>query len=294
MSARAVEVLETGPQALVEDDGRTGHLAVGVGRSGAADRASHRLGQRLVGNPPDAAGVEVTLGGLRVRAHGDLVVCLTGAPAPAVAAGRPAGHASLVRLADGEELALGMPPCGLRTYLAVRGGIAVPAVLGSRSSDTMSGLGPEPLTPGTTLPVGDPPDDWSPVDQAPAPPVASGEVVLEVTAGPRRDWFADPEALAATAWQVSDRSDRKGVRLTGPGLVRSERTREQELPSEGMVRGAIQVPPGGEPVVLLTDHPVTGGYPVIGVVRPDDVDRAAQLVPGQAVRLRWREPGDGR
>lgn len=285
--ARALEVLDPGMLSLVQDLGRPGQMAIGVSRSGAADRASYELGARLLGNPEGAAAIETTLGGLRVCAHGDLLVCLTGAAAPGTAGGQPVGHASLVELRDGQELLLGMPSAGLRTYLSVRGGLGVDPVLGSRSSDTMSGLGPAPLSSGDVLPVGPGPRRWPELDVAPVAVPAGEPAVLAVTPGPRHDWFADPVALEGTGWTVSERSDRKGLRLQGAPLQRRPEYVDTELPSEGMVRGAIQVPPDGEPVIFLNDHPVTGGYPVIGVVREPDVDRAAQLVPGQYVHLRW-------
>ena len=149
---RGLEVLATGPLTLVEDTGRPGLAGMGVGRSGAADPTAYLLGLRLVGHlldvdhPPVGAAapasLEVTLGGLSVRAHGDLLVALTGAPCPADVDGRAVPHAAPVVLADGQVLTLGTPKVGLRSWLAVRGGIAVPPVLGSRSTDTLSGLGP--------------------------------------------------------------------------------------------------------------------------------------------------------
>lgn len=287
---RALQVLDPGMLSLVQDLGRPGHMAIGVNRSGAADRAAYELGARLLGNPPGAAAVEVTLGGLAVRARGDLLVCLTGAAAPATAQGHPVGHFSLVELRDGHELRLGMPAAGLRTYLSVRGGLGVDPVLGSRASDTMSGLGPAPLRPGDVLPVGPGPRDWPRLDVAPVAVPTGEPAVLAVTPGPRHDWFADASALETTGWTVSERSDRKGIRLQGQPLERRPDHAGTELPSEGMVRGAVQVPPDGEPVIFLNDHPVTGGYPVIGVVREADVDRAAQLTPGQHVHLRWETP----
>ncbi|EWT03766.1 allophanate hydrolase, partial [Intrasporangium chromatireducens Q5-1] len=174
-----------------------------------------------------------------------------------------------------------------RTYLSVRGGLAVAPVLGSRSSDTMSGLGPAPLRAGDRLPVGDEVDSFPTVDVAPVPAPTAGTVELGVLPGPRRDWFADPQSLAETPWVVSELSDRKGIRLQGKPIERHTSFAAAELPSEGMVRGAIQVPSGGQPVLFLNDHPVTGGYPVIGVVPSAEVDRAAQLRPGQRLRLRW-------
>jgi biotin-dependent carboxylase-like uncharacterized protein len=174
----------------------------------------------------------------------------------------------------------------LRSYLAVRGGVAVEPVLGSRSTDSLSGLGPEPLRAGTLLPVGDtgelPPIH---VDQAPPPGRRAG--VLRVLPGPRDDWFAPGalEALCGRPYVVSQDSNRVGVRLHGPELVRA---REGELPSEGMVTGAVQVPPSGQPIVFLADHPPTGGYPVIAVVLTADLPVAAQLRPGDPVRFTIR------
>lgn len=284
---RSVEVLASGPLTLLEDLGRVGHLAVGVGRAGAADLGSYLLGSRLLGNVAGAAALEVTMGGLRVRASGDLLVCLTGATTPAEVDGRPVPRAAPFQVRDGQELSLGMPVAGLRTYVSVRGGFAVPTVLGSASFDTMSGLGAEPVWAGQVLPVGTSTAHFPHVDVAGVPEPATGAVELDVLPGPRLDWFARPERLAQTTWAVSSRSDRKGIRLEGEPLERSPELRDAELPSEGMVRGAIQVPPNGQPVLFLNDHPVTGGYPVIGVVRAASVDRAAQLQPGQPVRLRW-------
>lgn len=284
---RRLEVVDPGPLALVQDLGRTGHRAVGVGPAGAADLGAYRLGNRLVGNTVGAPALEVTFGGLHVRAHGELLVCLTGAPTHAAVGGRAVAHAAPFPLHDADVLTLGMPSSGLRTYLAVRGGLAVPTVLGSASTDTMSGLGPPPLAAGRVLDVGEHAGGVPAIDLAPVAPPPSGTVTLTVLPGPRLDWFGDPADLADPTWTVSGRSDRRGVRLEGPPVARHPSRRDAELPSEGMVRGAIQVPPNGQPVVLLNDHPVTGGYPVIGVVRTADVDRAAQLRPGQQVRLRW-------
>jgi KipI family sensor histidine kinase inhibitor len=284
---RALEVVEVGPLALVQDLGRPGHAAVGVPRSGAADRAALCLANRLVANDDEgAAAIEVLLGGLALRAHGLRTVALAGAPAPATVDGTPVAHHSVVTLRPGQTLALGPPPTGLRTYLAVRGGLAVDDVLGSVAGDTLSGLGPAPLQPGDVLAVGPEPEHPWLLDLAPVAPPTGGTVTLRAIPGPRADWVADPTALTRTTWTVSSRSDRVGMRLEGDPL---RRTDKRELPSEGMVRGAIQVPPGGEPVVFLADHPVTGGYPVVAVVVDADVDRAAQVRPGQSVRFRTVE-----
>ncbi|RJK96418.1 biotin-dependent carboxyltransferase family protein [Vallicoccus soli] len=280
MTARALEVLRPGALATVQDLGRPGLAALGVGRSGAADRASLRLANRVVGNHEGEACVEVTLGGLAVRAVGDLLVAAAGAPCPGTA-----GTGVPTYLADGEVLELGTPPTGLRTYLAVAGGLAVDRVLGSRSTDVLAGIGPPALTPGQRLPVGAPRQPRRLVDVAPVPPPPDGEVGLRVVPGPRDDWFAEGAlgALLGGAYEVTADSNRVGMRLQGPGL---ERARDGELPSEGMVPGSLQVPPSGQPTLFLADHPVTGGYPVVAVVVRDDVDRAAQVRPGQTVRFR--------
>ena len=279
-------VLATGPLATLQDRGRPGWAAIGVTRSGAADRASAALANRLVGNDPDAAVIEATAGGLRVRTEVGVLVAVTGARTPVQVNGRPMTMNGPIRVPPDGVLALGRPAVGLRSYLAVRGGIDAVPVLGSRSTDTLSGLGPSPLAVGDRLRVGDVWGDEPVVDVAPVAGPA-GIPVLRVLPGPRRELLA-PEAwraLAAAEWSVSSDSDRVGVRLTGPALLRAG---DAELPSEGLVPGAIQVPPDGAPVLFLADHPVTGGYPVLAVVVTADLPAAAQLRPGDAVRFRSR------
>lgn len=277
---RVLRVLATGPLTTVQDLGRPGRAATGIGRSGACDRASYRLANRLVGNPEDAPALEVTYGGLGLRAESDVVLVTTGARC---SGGFP--HNAPTVLRAGRSLELGPPASGLRTYVAVRGGFAVEPVLGSCSTDTLSGLGPAPLASGAALAVGTSPGPLPAIDVAPVPDPAPGDVTVQVLEGPRRDRFPDAAwaALVGQAWTVTTHSDRVGIRLTGRPLARST---EDELPSEGMVRGALQVPPSGLPVLFLADHPVTGGYPVIAYVVDADVDRCAQLRPGQRVSLR--------
>jgi len=274
-------VLEAGPLTTVQDTGRLGLAALGIGRSGACDRASYQLANRLLRNDPGAAALEVTFGGLKLRASAAVMVALTGARCADVP------HNAPFRLAAGETLALGPPVTGLRTYLAVRGGIDVPPVLGSRSTDILAGLGPPVLAKGAELPVGPAPKQFPNVDCAPVRDPEGGDVTVRVSAGPRRDWFTDDafSTLLGTAYEVTTESNRVGIRLEGSPL---ERARPDELPSEGMLRGALQVPPSGRPVLFLADHPVTGGYPVIGYVDDADVDRCAQLRPGQRLRFTTR------
>jgi biotin-dependent carboxylase-like uncharacterized protein len=277
---RSVTVLATGALTTVQDAGRPGQAALGVGRSGACDRRSYRLANRLVGNAEGAAALEVTFGGLELRAEEDVLVVTTGARCEGA---WPHNAPRILRA--GQELRLGTPASGLRTYLAVRGGLATESVLGSRSTDVLSGLGPAPLSVGDTLPVGHPKLPAPGVDLAPVADPDAGDVTVLVSPGPRRDWFTDDAwaSLVGEAYTVTNDSNRVGLRLDGEPL---ERARTDELPSEGMVRGALQIPPSGKPVLFLADHPATGGYPVIAYVVDTDVDRCGQLRPGQAVKLR--------
>ncbi|SEG93423.1 biotin-dependent carboxylase uncharacterized domain-containing protein [Saccharopolyspora kobensis] len=280
-----LQVLATGPLATVQDLGRPGLAGIGVGSSGAADSGAFRLANRLVGNDEGAAAIEVTFGGLEVRATRDLTAAVTGAPCPVTVDGRGAAVNSVLRIPAGAVVRLGMPDRGLRSYLAVRGGIAVEPVLGSRATDVLAGLGPEPLAPGAQLPVGPPPQRFPQVDLAPVAACEDGEITLRVAFGPRHDWFTEDAltALVGSSYEVTPDSNRVGMRLSGPAL---ERCRTDELPSEGMVAGALQVPPSARPTLFLADHPVTGGYPVIAVVVAADLDKAAQARPGQRIRFR--------
>jgi biotin-dependent carboxylase-like uncharacterized protein len=274
-------VLETGPLTTVQDSGRIGQAALGIGRSGACDLGSYRLANRLVGNEEGAAALEVTFGGLTLHVESTVIVALTGAPCPGVPINGPAA------LRAGEVLRLGPPRTGLRTYVAVRGGVEVAPVLGSRSTDLLSGLGPAPLAAGDVLSAGAAHGPMPGVDFAAVADPAGGEVVVRVTPGPRRDWFTDAgwASLVGQTYTVSSDSNRVGVRLEGSPL---ERARDGELPSEGMTLGALQIPPSGLPVLFLADHPVTGGYPVIAYVAAPDLDACGQLRPGQTLRFTTR------
>jgi biotin-dependent carboxylase-like uncharacterized protein len=283
-----IEILRPGPLTTVQDLGRPGHAALGVSPSGAADRGSLRLANRLVGNTASAAGLEMTCGGLAARFHAPATIAVCGAPCPVTVDGRAVTMDGPVAVAAGQILDIGFPTTALRSYLAVRGGLDVAPVLGSRATDTLSGIGPAPLTADTRLRTGQDAVRFPPVDFAPRRGFAE-QAVLRVLPGPRDDWFAAGtlDALCSGPYEVTPESNRVGARLAGPVLARTVR---RELPPEGMVRGALQVPPSGQPVVFLADHPVTGGYPVIAVVHDDDLDRAAPLRPGQKVSFRRYSP----
>jgi biotin-dependent carboxylase-like uncharacterized protein len=277
-----ITVEATGPLALVQDLGRPGLAHLGVSPSGAADRSALRLANRLVGNPEGAAAVEVTFGGLLVSAHALVWVAVTGAPTEVTVNDVPTSSHTTIALRPGNRLGVAPPPQGLRNYLGIRGGVQVEEVLGSRSRDVLSGLGPAPLQPGQRLAVDRPERQLPNADLAPAHPPAK---TLTVWPGPRLDWFADSAwlRLLHEPWTVTAECDRVAVRLEGPAL---DRVRTDELPSEGLLRGAIQVPASGQPLIFLSDHPVTGGYPVVGVLSERSCDHAAQLRPGDRVTFR--------
>ncbi len=255
----SLHIIEPGPLALVQDLGRPGHLRDGVGVSGAMDRGALALGNRLLGNPASAAGLELLLGGARLRFAAPTWFALTGAWLAADLDGMRVEPHTATHAAAGAELRLGLATHGARGYLAVRGGIAAHPVLGSRSRDTLAALGPKPLTAGDQLPLGPEPALPIPaVDFVPVDPPSTGARTIALRPGPRQSWFtaAAWHALLAEEWVVSARADRTGIRLDGPALTRVD---DRELPSEGMLPGAIQVSPDGAPTILGPDHPATGG-----------------------------------
>ena len=275
----SLRVLATGPFACIQDLGRPGYAGIGVGESGAADRGALRLANRLVGNPEDAAGIEVVVGGFEARVHEPTLIAVTGASGTVSVDAVPVGMNAAVAVSGGAVLRLDPAQTGLRRYLALRGAIDVEPVLGSRATDTFSGLGPPSLAPGMLLPIGAPHLLVPDVDVAAV--ALADDTVLAVTPGPRADWFRF-DALVGRFYTVSPDSDRVAVRLRGKRLRRQV---ERNLAPEGLVRGAVQVPPDGQPLIFLADHPVTGGYPVVAVLSDAAVDRAAQLRPGQTVRF---------
>ncbi|WP_371633276.1 biotin-dependent carboxyltransferase family protein [Streptomyces sp. NBC_01259] len=283
MSAR-IEVVRAGALTTVQDEGRFGHAHLGVGRAGALDAPSARLANRLAGNPVGAALLETTVTGCAVRPDRAVRAVVGGAPCRVTVDGRPVAWGAAVHVPAGAVLDAGPAAHGLRSYLAFAGGLEPEAVLGSRSADLLSGLGPDPLRDGDVLPLGPPPPAGPPATAAVPWPGAPAELVLPVLLGPRHTWFtADAlRTLTTAAYRVSAQSNRIGLRTEGPELARARRG---ELPSEGMVLGAIQIPPDGRPVVFLNDHPTTGGYPVVGVVPEPALAGAARVTPGTVVRF---------
>jgi antagonist of KipI len=276
-------VVEPGMFTTVQDLGRPGWGAAGVSACGAADPVSLRIGNRLVGNRDGAAAIEMTLRGGVFRAEASAVVAVCGSD---FGASIPPWTAT--RLSAGDVVTVGATRAGARCTLCVRGGIAVPPVLGSASTHVASGLGGlegRPLRKGDRLAVG--PDPGGPPRR-----LRSGSALdailfrksFRVTPGPQADWFTGASLVSfhATTWAVSEAADRMGLRLDGPRLLRA---REGELRTEGVCLGAVQVPEGGRPIVLFVDQQTTGGYPKIANVITADFAALGQLRPREGARF---------
>lgn len=285
------QVLEAGPALLVQDSGRSGYAAVGVSMSGAADRRSFTQANAAVGNNAGSAALEFLLGGLALAITARCVVAVTGLHAPVTVDGSHTEQymtPCVLDLHPGDVLQVGAALYGLRGYVAVRGGLLADPVLGSVSTDTLSGLGPAPLSAGSTLARGPQPSNpWLPLlRQQPMTWRPNPVEILPVHLGPRAGILGRQtlHRFFGQDYILSPESNRIGVRLCGcrgavPHTV-------AELPSEAMLRGAIQLPPAGHPVVFGPDHPVTGGYPVVGVVDPPAADLLMQMSPGQRARFK--------
>lgn len=275
-------VIDAGLHTLIQDLGRPGLSSMGVSRSGAFDRRSLQQGNALVGNTAGAAGLEILGGRIDLRADADHVIALTGATGGATIDGDPVAHGRAMAIHAGQRLLSAAPVTGIRTYLAVAGGISVAPILGSCSTDTLSDLGPAPVHSGDVLDVcttrGHGADDEIPAL------LPYGELTLRVSLGPRDDWFT-PETVRQflnATWIVDAAASRVGIRLDGPVITRLS---GEELPSEPCVRGSIQITSEGQPIVFGPDHPVTGGYPVIAVIHDADTDLLGQARPGQPIRF---------
>ncbi|WP_313074141.1 5-oxoprolinase/urea amidolyase family protein [Melaminivora sp.] len=296
-----IEVLHPGLQTLVQDGGRRGQAGLGISASGALDRGALHAANRLVGNPVDTPALENLLGGLRLRSHGHTTLAVAGADLTLHVetldgTRRTLRSPATIALNDGDVLTLAAPEAGVRAYVALRGGWQVAPVLGSASSDTLARIGPAPLQAGMRLAVGGvAPGRLRAVElpeagAGPALPRPGDRVTLDVLLGPRTDWFT-PEAvelLQRQEWQVTPQSDRVGMRLQGAEPL--ARARTEELPSEGTVAGALQVPANGQPLLFLADHPLTIGYPVIATLASHHLDRAAQIPVGCRLRFRVVAP----
>lgn len=282
-------VLQSGLQSTIQDLGRTGLQADGIPESGALDPVALQIGNRLVGNPVGAAGIEMPLLGGAFRAESALVVALTGADLGPTVNDRPVPMWEAISLAPGDRLGFAGLRSGCRCYLAVAGGIDVPQVLGSRSSDLLGKLGLPALRAGQSLPVGGErlatevlAGRRLPAELRPLYPM---ELEVRVVPGPQDDHFhpAAMEILASSVYTLNPRSDRMGCRLDGPILPH---VNGADIISDGMPLGAIQVPPDGKPIILFRGRQTMGGYTKIGVVISPDVARIGQLPPGGRIRFK--------
>ncbi len=296
-----LEILNPGVRSLIQDAGRFGLARYGVPRSGAFDRGAWRHANRLVGNhTPDEyesnlgpAAIEVLFGGLRVQAHGELVIAVTGALAPLTVLDvdsddkREVVPNDAFVLTAGSRLHVGTTRIGLRSYLAVAGALNPEETLGSRSSDTTSGLGPPPLAKGQVIDIGTASWGSTPSQLAPPEPPAHRSVTIHVRPGPHADLVEGgiDALVGAVDWTVNPTSGRSGVRLTSKDLNARVRTTRADLPSEPTLCGAVQALPSGELVVIGPDGPTTGGYPVVAVIDQPGIDQLAQARPGAIVHL---------
>ena len=278
-----IEVIEPGRWTTIQDRGRPGLERFGIPPGGTADWFAAGVANELVGNQPDAALLECTATGPRLRFGDDAIVAITGGQVSSAADWQAVG------VARGSSLSIGTIVPGLRTYIAVRGGIDVPIVLGSRSfcqRGTFGGGFGRPLAAGDRLAIaqmlGHEPvfEPWSPSHRLPL----QGPWEVRIIAGPHPDAFAGDalDRLSATACRVSPEIDRMGLRLETPGL----RLQPHEILTVPMTAGAVQVTPSGELIVLHVDHQTTGGYPVIATVISADLPLLAQARPGDTVRFR--------
>ncbi len=288
---KTIEVLDGGFLTTVQDLGRFGYQRYGVPTSGALDLFSLRAANRLVGNPDDAAGIEMTLAGPRLRFVAPATIALTGAEFGARVDDRPVARWQSTFVEPGATLSFSVPQDGLRAYLAIAGGIDVPRVLGSRSTYTRSKLGgwegralragdilaaggERPALPGGTLHL--------PLAGRPA----YGHVhALRVVLGPQDDCFT-PEGIRtflSSAYTVTPQSDRMGYRFSGPTI---QHARGADIVSDGTPFGAVQVAGDGVPIVLLADRGTAGGYAKIATVIGPDISRLAQASPGDTVTFK--------
>jgi antagonist of KipI len=281
-----IDIVRAGLFTTVQDTGRQRYRQYGVSLGGALDLHALRVANLLVGNEESAAGLELTFGAVRIRFSDERLVASCGGEFDVRI---PAGHAA--RMRAGDELVFGQPKVGCRSWLAISGGVDVPIVLASRSTDLRAGFGGvagRALQDGDEVFLGKPkcantvddisswsaPREWT--------RIAEEEPTLRVVRGSEWDMF-DAFGLTSVHFEVTPDSNRMGVRLDGPELPRNE---DVDLTSEAVAPGTIQVPPGGQPIILLGDCQTIGGYPKIAHVITVDLPRAAQLRPGDRVRFR--------
>ncbi|MCX4176866.1 MULTISPECIES: biotin-dependent carboxyltransferase family protein [Paraburkholderia] len=300
-----IEILSSSALATVQDQGREGYLRYGVGTAGAMDRLALAVGNLLLGNPDDAAGIEIPMFPFRIRFLEDLSFAITGADCSARLGDRPVLPWWTVHAKQGDVLTIGVPTSGTRCYLSLAGGVDVPVVLGSRSTQLrgqFGGFNGRQLQKGDVVKAvglakrvvpqdavlaagfGTVPPEYSLPAPLSLPAAEAGETVVRVLSTAEYDCY-EPESLEAfwrDGWKVTPQSDRYGYRLAGPTLVA---THSIEKRSHGIVPGVIQVPHSGQPIIQLRDAQPSGGYPKIGTVIEADLWRLAQARIGTKIRF---------
>lgn len=295
-----IEIIQTPPLNSVQDLGRFGYRSYGIGCAGAMDRVALAAGNLAVGNDANLAGIEFQLFPVTIRFHSDMAIAITGADCAPTLDGLALPPWWAVNVKAGQVLTLTSPLSGMRSYLAVAGGIDVPMVLGSRSTQSRDGFGGfcgRPLRAGDQLPTapGVPfrfRDSFG-LGLRPADAVLKGsyhswgrpdDVILRVIPASEYEQFnaASLHAFKTASWTVTVQSNRMGYRLAGPSL---QRTHPTEMRSQGIVAGVVQVPPSGEPIIQLSDGNSAGGYPKIAIVIQSDLWRLAQAAPGRELRF---------
>ncbi len=288
----SIVVEQPGALSLVQDAGRFGFMQYGVTQSGAMDTEAYAAANELVGNPAGAAEIEMTLMGMSCLFSAFCEFALTGADMDARLDGIPVPRYQRLTADAGQRLTMGMAVSGCRAYLAVKGGIDVPVVMGSRSTNLrckMGGFEGRALQAGDelkigTLTAGSEDGGDGPGRNVAVPPRYPSEVTVRAVAGPQEEYFteAGKKTFFETSYRVLPQSDRMGMRLSGPKV---ESCGSVDIISDGILFGSVQITNGGEPIIMMADHQTTGGYAKIATVCSFDLPRLAQLRPGDQVRF---------
>ncbi|GEM47436.1 biotin-dependent carboxyltransferase family protein [Deinococcus cellulosilyticus] len=277
MNGLQIHIVRPGMQTLIQDTGRSGYRQHGITPGGAADFYSFHIANLLLGNSPDAAALEVTLGGLLLEALQDGVVAVAGTGAQVRVHGKVLKGQRRIQLHQGDQMEVVYSPAGARTYVAFAGGLDVPAVLGSRSTHTRSGLGPAPVHAGVTLQAKQPSPHLNTRVVVPAFPLPA-LLPIRVLRGP--EW--EEHHAFQQPFRVTAQSDRMGIRLEGPQV---QLQRKAEMYSVAVMAGTVQLPAGGHPIILLSDAQTTGGYPRVYQVIQADLWKLGQVLPGQQIQF---------
>lgn len=268
----------------LQDQGRVGYANIAVPTSGAFDQKAHQMANRLIGNFPDTCVIESLRASYEFTTNSELVISVTGAPVSVQVDGREHEMFRAVFVPAGSVVNVKPGNLGMRTYLAIRGGVTGNRIMGSYSFDELSQLGTPPIRPGNQFEIQEKVAGSISMEYLPGSEVSELDVVeLEAMPAPRWSSFKNSDILFSSEYQVTSAVNRVGMRLVGPELVWNSQTR---LASEGVVIGAIQIPVDGMPLIFGPDHPTTGGYPVIAVVSRKSLNLLAQTAPGTNVRFR--------